>query len=290
MERNVMIKIQTIKNYIRFLIEDNIITSPSIFYKNKYSYDDAWLKIRLAELRTHGYTSIDGLLSEEVLRAISIKINEGVSGCASNIDISWNDQSKYWVINNPLMLDPNLVRIALDLRCLAIAERYFGRMPYLADVDMRRIPPVDMKVVQESGYSSSNWHRDTRGRQLKMMIYLTDVGANDSNFSFIPGSHTSAYRRKLGFMESRLTDEEVARMNKKTIEWYAKAGSVMIFDTNLIHRLRRKVGGNVRDSITFYYTPGQNTRQLKLNRDWHKGLSYEVEALYNPQWPLSGRI
>lgn len=242
LERNKMIKIQTIKNYLRFFIEDNFITSPSILYKNKYSCNDAWLKIRLAELRLQGHTAIDGLLSEEVLRAVGIKMNAAISGKVSDIDVKWNNRSKYWVLENPLMLDPDLMRIALDSRCLAIAERYFGRMPYLADIDMRRIPPTDMNAVQENGYSSSNWHRDTRGRQLKMMIYLTDVGINDSNFSFIPGSHTSAFRRKLDFLETRFTDDEVTKKYKKTTEWYAKAGSVMLFDTNLIHRLRRKAG------------------------------------------------
>jgi len=284
-----MINIQTIKTYLRFFIEDNFITAPSIFYKNKYFVDDDWLKLKLAELMLQGYTSIDGLLSEEELKAISIKINKAISGKTSDIDVNWSDSSKYWVIQNPLMLDSNLVKIALNSRCLAIAERYFRRKPYLADIDMRRIPPADMNAIQLSGYSSSNWHRDTRGRQLKMMVYLTDVGINDSNFSFIPGSHISAFRRKLDYMQTRLTDTEVASMYKKTSEWYAKAGSVMLFDTNLIHRLRRKAESNVRDSITFYYTPGQNTRQLKLDGVWHQGISSEHDALQNPQWPLSGR-
>ena len=282
-----VINIQTIKTYLRFYIEDNFITAPSIFYKNKYFVDDDLLKLKLAELRLQGYTSIDGLLSEEELKTISIKINKAFSGKTSDIDVNWSDKSKYWVTHNPLMLDSTLVKIALNSRCLAIAERYFGRKPYLADVDMRRILPADMNVIQQSGYSSSNWHRDTRGRQLKMMIYLTDVGINDSNFSFIPGSHISAFRRKLNYMASRFSDAEVVDAKINPIEWFGKAGSAMLFDTNLIHRLRRKSKARLRDSITFYYTPGQNTINLGLENitiPWESAANTEI--LGSPKWPF----
>lgn len=235
-----MSKLLTIKSYLRLLAEDYLFTSPKLFFKNKFVIDDISLNIKLDELKLNGYTSIEGLLSLEELKDIGIKINKAVSGEMPNIDIQWNDKVKYWVIQNPLVLDPSLLKSALSTMCLGIAERYFRRMPFLADVDMRRIPPADMESIELSGYSSSNWHRDTRGRQLKMMIYLTDVGENDSNFSFLPGTHISAFRRKLKYAASRFSDAEVAGMQIAPMEWYGKAGSVMLFDTNLIHRLRRK--------------------------------------------------
>jgi len=248
------------------------------------------LNYKLAELKSQGYTSIDGLLSPEELKDIGIKIDKAVSGEMPNIDIKWNERVKYWVIQNPLVMDSCLLRCALSTACLGIAERYFRRMPYLADVDMRRIPPADMESIELGGHSSSNWHRDTRGRQLKMMIYLTDVDKNDSNFSFLPGSHISAFRRKLDYAASRFSDAEITNMQTEPIEWYGKAGSVMLFDTNLIHRLRRKPTSKVRDSITFYYTPGQNVRLLKFDKSaLAQCISSKAEVLQNPSWPLNMR-
>lgn len=285
-----MSKLLTIKSYLRLLVEDYLITSPSFFYKNKYGVDDTSLNTKLTELKLQGYTSIEGLLSSEELKDIGIKIDKAVSGEMHNIDIKWNDQVKYWVIQNALVLDSSLLKSALNTKCLGIIERYFRRMPYLADVDMRRIPPADMESIELGGYSSSNWHRDTRGRQLKMMIYLTDVDENDSNFSFLPRSHISAFRRKLNHKASRFTDDEIADMQSEPVEWYGKAGSVMLFDTNLIHRLRRKPTSKVRDSITFYYTPGQNTRLLKLGESvLPQCISSKAEVLQSPRWPLSMR-
>lgn len=284
-----MNKLKLLASHFRCIIEDNLISAPYIFHKNVYGADSVSMNAKLAELRSRGYTSIEGLLTPKELIAIRENIDKVTYHGSKNIQASWNDKVKYWSIKNPLCFESSLIKCALNSMCLGVAERYFRRKPYLADVDMRRIPPVDMENIQSGGYSSSNWHRDTRGRQLKMMIYLTDVTESDSNFSFIPESHIGAFRRKYDFMSSRFSDAEVCNKNKSPIEWYGKAGSAMLFDTNLIHRLRRKPASKVRDTITFYYTPGQNTRHLMIDGLDLKKEHALSEALDNPSWPFSVR-
>ena len=177
--------------------------------------------------------------------------------------------------------DPLLIKELFDLANLPLvvqtAEAYFKRKVFLADVDSRRIPPVSMDEVESNGLSSSNWHRDTRGRQVKMMIYLTDVGEEDSNFSFYPNTHDIV---TYGYDNSRFEEEFSKSL---PIEWYGSAGEAMMFDTNIIHRLRRKALGRVRDSVTFYYTPGQHLRKIEINKDWLSGKekSFYLEA---PFW------
>src|SRR2546430_909155 len=114
------------------------------------------------------------------------------------------------------------------------------------------------------GYTSSHWHRDVRGRQVKIMIYLTDVTETDSNFTFLPGTHAGHHIRPRRFETSRFSDAWVEASGIAPVECYGLAGTTMVFDTNPIHRLRRKPGGTVRDSVTFYYTPGQQARELGI--------------------------
>ena len=40
----------------------------------------------------------------------------------------------------------------------------------------------------------------------------------------------------------------------------------MLFDTNLVHRLTRRANARVRDTVTFYYTPGQSLYKLDYDR------------------------
>lgn len=268
----------------RVAVEDAVLTAPMPGYVPRFLGDEAALMKGVAELRARGYTSVGCLFSPKEIAYIKSLIDSAVQRERAGVTAEWSEQVEYWRILNPFCLDPLFLRLAVHPLVIALVERYFGRRPYLADVDMRRIPPKDMAELEKKGYSSSNWHHDTRGRQLKMMIYLTDVGESDSNFALLPSTH-GAYRRKNEHMESRFSDEEVDAMQIKPLEWYGMAGEAMLFDTNLIHRLRRKPTANTRDSITFYYTPGQALAHLALDRDALRDLPEEARTIFgNPPW------
>ena len=106
---------------------------------------------------------------------------------------------------------------------------------------------------------NANYMNDFHGT-LAFMVYLTDVDKNDSNFSFLPKTHLN--NMPSNFKESRYNDNS---FNSKSVEWYGKAGDAMMFDTNIIHRLRRSPKGRVRDSLTLYYTPGQFLKKIKID-------------------------
>ncbi|MBI3899056.1 MAG: phytanoyl-CoA dioxygenase family protein [Gammaproteobacteria bacterium] len=241
----------------------------------------------IAELRINGYTSVGRLLDAAGVGQLRGLIDAAIGGQRPDLDVRWSDSVKYWRIENPLRLDPSLLRLAAHPAVIALVERYFARRPYLSDIDLRRIPPTDMSEVQSSGYSSSNWHRDTRGRQVKLMIYLSDVAEADSNFSLVPGTHIGAHYRKKEYEESRLSDAEVEAMKVSTVEWRGQAGDAMVFDTNLIHRLRRKPMARVRDSITYYYTPGQALTTIDVDRRELEHLPESMRAVFgNPPLPF----
>ena len=246
------------------------LTFPNPFFDSGKIDEKA--NLAAAQIRKSGYMSLGKVVSDNDL----IKIRQVIDSMVNQGKSKYSETSLYHLIPSPL-----LIKEFFDLANLPLivqtAEAYFKRKVFLADVDSRRIPPVSMEQVQSNGLSSSNWHRDTRGRQVKMMIYLTDVGEEDSNFSFYPNTHNKV---TYGYDNSRF-DEEFSK--SQPIEWYGKAGDAMMFDTNIIHRLRRKALGRVRDSITFYYTPGQQLRKIEINNDWlsKKDRSFYLEA---PFW------
>ena len=230
-----------------------ILGSPNPFFNLK-KLDVASIN-NSNRISKYGYVHLGNVLSNDKILSIRKKIDNIVLSQKSN----FNDKNLYHLIPNPLM-----IKEFFDLACSPvfsnIAKAYFKREVYISDVDSRRIPPVSLKQVEEKGLSSSNWHQDVRGRQVKLMVYLTDVDKNDSNFSFFPKTHLN--NMPSNFKESRYNDNS---FNSKSVEWYGKAGDAMMFDTNIIHRLRRSPKGRVRDSLTLYYTPGQYLNKIKID-------------------------
>ena len=112
--------------------------------------------------------------------------DDAVAGSRSDLRVIWLEKVKYWLVDNPLRLHRELRELAAMPSVIATADAYLQRTAYLADVDFRKVMPVKMGELEKLGFSSSNWHRDNRGRQLKMMIYLSDVGEKDSCFSLFP--------------------------------------------------------------------------------------------------------
>ena len=80
------------------------------------------------------------------------------------------------------------------------------------------------------------------------MIYLTDVGPDDQNFAYCLGTHTGFKSTK--YENSRFSESQLEAMKLESFECLAPAGTAIVFDTNGIHRLRRR-NTRIRDSVTF---------------------------------------
>jgi len=248
----------------RVILTDLVLTAPNPFFRATSFLRENKAKLHAQEISRIGYTSMGQFLNPEQVRELRDLMDQAIDGKIEGVICEWNEDVKYHVILRPFKMHSSLLRLALDPRVLNIASEYFGRPAYLADVDMRRIQPADAKAVRAN--SSSGWHRDFRGRQIKIMIYLTDVDERDSNFAVLPDSHRGKHIR-WRMEESRISDQYVEKLSQKPLDWIGKAGEAMMFDTNTIHRLRRKITAKVRDTITFYYTPGQSLRHLEFIRD-----------------------
>jgi hypothetical protein len=131
-----------------------------------------------------------------------------------------------------LTLDSPYVRLALEPRIVALANAYLGMHSYLRALDVWRNLPTD-----EPPKLSQLWHRDYDDViNLKLFVYLSDVGLQSGPFVFAPGTQPAG-RRPITNLH-RLSDDEMAEIIPRE-EWTVctgAPGTVVFADTCGYHK------------------------------------------------------
>jgi hypothetical protein len=166
---------------------------------------------------------------------------------------------------------PLLAQVILDELVIAAFEDYLGRPLYLADCHLTRAEPIE--PYEERAY---RWHHDGKGKYLKTMWLLTDVPADGQRMSFIAGSHRR-WRSALTYEETRFTDARARRLGP-VVECAAPAGSVVLFDTNAIHKGNRNLGPR-REVLFGTYSAGRHLGGFRAGEDDLPGLSARQRAV-----------
>ncbi len=274
---------------LRAALEDRVLTGPSPFFTPAFRLDaqeEAEARAAVSRMRETGAFMAGARISGERLNRLREALAEAYAGRRPGIKVVTNQRTGIIHLGNPLRAHPELLALATDRFLCGVVERYLRRRIVLADVDVRRVPPMNMEELDRRagttavGYTSSHWHRDVRGRQVKIMFYLTDVTERDSNFVFLPGTHKGHHVRPRRIEDSRFSDEWVRQCGVAPVECYGPSGTAMVFDTNFVHRLRRKPTSTVRDSVTFYYTVGQEARLLDVEPGMLAQLPDAAQALF----------
>lgn len=271
--------IKTLKAQVQTYLEEEILFRPRPGSKElpvAVSSGSAAIPSQLLEdLKRDGMLVFPGYLRPTILERILTATTEAYLSRRSDISVTESAESAYRYIDNPLRLSPDIFSLAFDPFLVGLIEAYFQCDIFLAEADMRRVLPISMEefarlsVKNTQGYSPCHWHYDMRGRQVKIMVYLTDVGEGDQNFSFCPTTHrhnADIPRSRTNYPMSRFPEGWPETHGYSVVECYGKAGTLMMFDTNGVHRLRRTTQSQ-RDSFTFYYTPGQALRSLDYDHE-----------------------
>lgn len=133
--------------------------------------------------------------------------------------------------------------LAFEPNILALARYYWGKPVVLNGTGGTRIEPFDTK-----DYGSYQWHHDGKRKQVRVFILLTDVPDDGQRTDVVVGSNHYWYE---DLTSSRL-DRAHAESSGKVVACAAPAGSVIIFDTNAMHRGNRNNGPR-RDAWDFSY-------------------------------------
>ncbi len=148
---------------------------------------------------------------------------------------------------------------AVDPYLMSLVSYYWGKPIRLSASTGLRLDPVawDKKI------GPWQWHHDAKRKQVKAMIYLTDVTPDGQRMDYLPGTHKIWHRfrqTKLGYDQTRFRDEDIVRHGKPT-RCTGPAGTVLLFDTNGLHRGNKNLSVR-RDVWVFQYTAGRDLTPL----------------------------
>jgi hypothetical protein len=171
-----------------------------------------------------------------------------------------NDKKDKSIHNlNPLNVDKVFFDVILDDRIRSIISSYLGKKISLQQAALGRIYPRE-----NENYSSYQWHRDTHGRRVNVMILLTDVLNNEQRMSFLKKSHKKFLTKDECANKSRITDAQADSMNLEIFECSGTAGTIFLFDANGVHRGNRNLSC-IRDVILFSYGSGRYKWEFQIS-------------------------
>lgn len=192
-----------------------------------------------------GYQVIENLLSDELcdklVQDISNKIEIG--------EISWKDKesSDYRIMG--YNHSDNEILNEIDKLVKRNFDQYVGSLKNFKFFRMANI------VIPKRGNlgSGGGWHRDSLNRrQLKLMIYLTDVSSSNGPFEYIEGSHGLAHKLRFNLISSNVRFGAFEKIvHAKSRIFTAPKGTGIIFDSSGVHR-GNPIDSDKRVAITYY--------------------------------------
>lgn len=127
-----------------------------------------------------------------------------------------------------------------DNNLLQIFKKYISKDTISSMVMANRVLPKE-----NNKGSGGVWHRDDKdGRQLKFILYLTDVGTENGNFKYIKYTHTLGSKfkarkyMKTSFKDFLFEETQIDQLPDKyeVVDVTGTAGDLIVVDTIRLHR------------------------------------------------------
>jgi len=159
---------------------------------------------------------------------------------------------------------------ANDSFLLDVASEYYG-YPMVSHFVLGGKVQHNPNQITNSG---GGWHRDNRAKQIKTIVYLSDVDEHSGPFSFLPGSNNYDLPTRDGIGKATRYEDDVVDSfcTSNSVEPFkviGKKGTVVFVDTSHIHR-GLNIEEGVRYTLTNYYFENHPQR-LQMSEDkWGK--------------------
>jgi hypothetical protein len=184
---------------------------------------------------------------------------------------------------------PAIFDLVLSDQVLQIVSEYFGEVPILQRINIWWTP----KNQEIRG--SQFYHRDTMSwaeRQAKFFINVTDVGADDGPFTFLPADVSDKIVQKFGRPPDRVKDEVIFESASPSdqVAVVGPPGSTCVLDSSRCLHYGSRCKGGERLVLMFNFRPylsPDRTRSVRkvskefaarLKADPVRGLAYPVAA------------
>lgn len=243
-----------------FIVNEYFHRMPNPMFDWKFGpvRGDVNIEDGVAKLKKDGLVQFPAYFKGEFLASLK-RVFDALITERSNGELGPNCQ----VCEDILDFDFVLLEAALDSTLLEIIARYYRKKFATGRADVVRILPVE-----SVRYGSSQWHHDSRGRQIKAQILLTDVAADGQRMTFLKGTHKNYYSHWRGKGDGSRFELDVAsqpHLAASAVNAAGPAGTVNLFDTNGLHSGNRN-NSATRETLTIYYSTARNYRPLQYRR------------------------
>lgn len=215
----------------------------------------------LASLKKDGIAVLPDFLTPEQVAEMRAAIDKSIQEknfyhapgrfAYKEADLDLENVGRLNVID-PTMRSPEFIRFALNPSIRKVIDLYLGVDSVLAGIAAYRTKPTPKHPK-----GAFHWHYDNAYLQVKAIAYLTDVTEKNGPFAYIPNT----WRRRLvsaNYEETRIQDSEVAEGSY--INCVGKAGTVLVVDTQIIHRATPNLEGT-RDVVSIVYDAATKARK-----------------------------
>jgi hypothetical protein len=175
------------------------------------------------------------------------------------------ERANFAAVSEPFLTCPSSISLAFDQRLIDLATAYLQCTPAIGGLNLRKSYRNELPE-----FDTLYFHVDPNSPKfLKFFFYLNDVDADGGPFCYVRGSHR---RRFAGWNRKyRWELDEIAPIYGKenVLLLTAKAGDIVVADTNGFHR-GTKIKGNDRGMLTVDYVLHQEfegaQKPFKLRR------------------------
>ena len=194
----------------------------------------------LEELANEGFVVVPDFMSNTECKKVCDSIDFSISD--EKIPVQWDKSQTDARLVGAEMLDVTIEKFHRSDRISSISDVFYGEPSSSLFILGGRLRFNGVNLGSGGG-----WHRDSFSRQLKAMVYLTDVEGSNGAFQFVPKSHKFGHmvRFNLFLNQSSLSKRyaliEVDRFcsrdsEERGIELTGKAGTLILFDSSGLHR------------------------------------------------------
>jgi hypothetical protein len=213
----------------------------------------------LAEnLKRDGIVMIPSYFQREKLKQLCAAFERVTAG-----KINKGSPDSLWT-NDILINEPVMVEAAFDSLLLEIIGAYFHRKFGISVATANRLDPTP--AHRDGSYQ---WHHDARGKQINLMILLSNVTPKGQRMSYLRQSHLRYYDYYNGIIDTHTKfNNEVdndRNLRDRIVEVTGPAGTVALFDSNGLHSGNRN-DVERRDSVIINYASWRHFKGLRMNK------------------------
>lgn len=176
--------------------------------------------------------------------------------------VTMSDGTNYWVdkhLSDKRILSAEKISSAIKEFGANAEFLNFGRSMLGFEIHLNYVMANKTEFLENNLGSGGGWHRDNNYQHgFKALVYLNDVDTSNGPFEYLKGTY-SLKNHLIDFPypdKYQFTEEEVSAFIKRNpnllIRVTAPAGSVVLFNTNGIHRGAPLLSGS-RYALTNYY-------------------------------------